>query len=62
MIDFLFHALEGSGIDFVLGRDEIENGLEGLSFRFESHRLVERFKAQPGIRRDIEGELDGSGF
>ena len=26
MIDSLFHALEGSGIDLVLGRDEVENG------------------------------------
>ena len=62
MIDFLFHALEGRRIDFVLGRDEIENGLESLRFRLESHGLVERFKAQPGVGRDIEGELDGSGF
>ena len=62
MIDFLFHALERRGIDFVLGGDEIENGLEGLRFCFKSHRLMEGFKAQPGIRRDIEGELDGSGF
>ena len=34
MIDFLFHTLERSGINFVLGRDEIENGLEGLGFHF----------------------------
>ena len=40
MIDFLFHALERSGIDFVLGRDEIENSLKGLSLRPKSHRLV----------------------
>jgi hypothetical protein len=33
VIDFLFHALERRGIDFVLGRDEVENGLEGLGFR-----------------------------
>ena len=62
MIDFLFHALERSGIDLVLGRDEIENGLKGLSLRPKSHRLVKRFKPQPGIKRDIEGELGGSGF
>ena len=35
MVDFLFHALQRSRIDFVLGRDEVENGLEGLSFRPE---------------------------
>ena len=62
MVDFLFHALEGRGIDFVLGRDEVENGLEGLSFRLKSHRLVKGFKPQPSIRRDIKGELGGSGF
>ena len=62
VIDFLFHALERSGIDLVLGRDEIENGLERLSFRPESHRLVKGFKSQLGIERDIESELGGSGF
>ena len=62
MIDFLFHALERRGIDFVFGRDEIENGLEGLRFCFKSHRLMEGFKAQPGIRRDIKSELDCSRF
>ena len=61
MIDLLFHSLERSRIDFVRGRDEIEQGLEGLSFRPESHRLVKGFKAQLGIGRDIEGDLDGSG-
>ena len=62
MIDFLFHALQRSGIDFVLGRDEVENGLERLSFRPKSHRLVKGFKPQSGISSDIEGELDGSRF
>ena len=61
VIDFLFHALQGSGIDFVRGRDEID-GLEGLSFRPKSHRLVKGSKPQAGIGRDIEGELGGSGF
>ena len=62
MIDFLFHALERSGINLILGRDEVENGLEGLSFRLKSHRLVKGFKPHLGIGRDIEGELGGSGF
>ena len=46
----------------VLGRDEVENGLERLGFRPKSHRLVKRFKPQLGIMRDIEGKLGGSGF
>ena len=62
MIDFLFHALQRSGIDLVLCRDEIENGLKRLSFRLKSHRLVKGFKPQLGIERDIESELGGSGF
>ena len=36
MIDFLFHPLERSGIDLILGRDEIENCLKGLSLRPKS--------------------------
>ena len=46
MINFLFHALQGSGIDFIRGRDEIENGLKRLDFCFESQGLVEGFEAQ----------------
>ena len=50
MIDLLFHALEHSGIDFVLRRDEIENGLKRLGFRFESHGLDGGFRSATWLR------------
>jgi hypothetical protein len=57
VIDFLFHTLKRSGIDFVLSRDEIENGLKGLSFRPESHRLVKAIQIATWNRERYRGRI-----